>query len=312
MLVIYLKSKNELRAKLYGWCWYKIYWRRVQINMLKAKISIGLKCILTGMIYALVTCVVQVPVANLIFKLLNIKSDTTLEESQLPLLLLSILITGIGLAFFYYFYGHLFESKKRWVRNLKFSAFIYFSNYIPQVFFLDATNGISKLLKGGFPVIQVELFDLIILIITIMLMVQFMPCRCTSNNKDIKDNWLKNIISALVFASSLTIISEVVLPIFGFANMADGLQVANENKLFFYIVMYIGFLIAGILMAFMNNKAEKSGSSNFILAFIILIWCSFDLTMIPLGFGIIATILFIIESIVSAVLQYLTLIKLND
>lgn len=225
------------------------------------------------------------------------------------MLLLSILITGIGLAFFYYFYGHLFESKKRWVRNLKFSTFIYFSNYIPQVFFLDATNGISKLLKGGFLVIQVELFDLIILIITIMLMVQFMPCRCTSNNKDIKNNWLKNIISALVFASSLTIISEVVLPIFGFANMADGLQVANENKLFFYIVMYIGFLIAGILMAFMNNKAEKSGSSNFILAFIILVWCSFDLTMIPLGFGIIATILFIIESIVSAVLQYLTLKK---
>lgn len=32
--------------------------------MLKVKISIGLKCILTGMIYALVTCVVQVPVAN--------------------------------------------------------------------------------------------------------------------------------------------------------------------------------------------------------------------------------------------------------
>ena len=70
----------------------------------------------------------------------------------------------------------------------------------------------------------------------------YMPCRCTSNNKDIKNNWLKNIISALVFASSLTIISEVVLPIFGFVNMADGLQVANENKLF-YLSLKVLFLL---------------------------------------------------------------------
>ena len=42
---------------------------------------------------------------------------------------------------------------------MKFALFIYFSNYMPQVFFLDAGNGWRALINGGFPVIQVELFD---------------------------------------------------------------------------------------------------------------------------------------------------------
>lgn len=114
------------------------------------KASTVFKFILTGIIYAISTCLVQVPFANLLFSILNIKSDSGMEGSQLPWLLLTILIAGIAMAIFYYFYGHLFSGKNKWIKGLKFSIFIYFSNYIPQVFFLDATNGASKLFTGGF------------------------------------------------------------------------------------------------------------------------------------------------------------------
>ena len=275
------------------------------------KISTLSKFLLTGIIYAISTCIVQVPIANLIFSLLKIEPDSGMEESQIPWLLLTILIVGIAMAIFYYFYGHLFPAKNKWIKGLKFSIFIYFSNYIPQVFFLDATNGIKNLLTGGFPVMQVELFDFLILVITVLAMVQFLPC--CYDDADIKpgNEWVKNLIAGLVFAVMIFVLNEIVLPIIGFSNMADGLNVSHNNKLFFYIVMFYGFWLAGFLVAYMNAKTIKAENSGFIWAYISLIWCVFDLTMIPLGYGVIATILFVFVSFISMSMEYLALRRLK-
>jgi len=121
---------------------------------------------------------------------------------------------------------------------------------------------------------------------------------------------VENYNRCLVFALMLIVINEILLPVMGFSNMADGLDVSDDNKLFFYIIMFAGFWTAALLVAYMDFKAEKSGSRRFIGAYISLIWCVFDLTMIPLGYGIISTLLFICASIISLSLEYSVLHKL--
>jgi len=274
------------------------------------KRNLVFKCILTGIIYAISTCIVQVPIANLIYYLLNIESDSEVDGAQLPWLLLTIFAVGTALAVFYYYFGHLFSAESKWIKGIKFSLFIYFSNYIPQVFFLDATEGVQKLLTGGFPVIQVELFDLIILLITVMSMILFMPCRYADSDMKQNIKWWKCLAAGLVFAVTLTVLNEVVLPIIGISNVAENLGVLDENKRFFYSIMFAGFWLSGILMAYMNFKAKQDSDSCFLWAFISLIWCSFDLTMIPLGFGIAATFLFVGVSIASTGIFYLVLRKI--
>lgn len=88
------------------------------------------------------------------------------------------------------------SGKNKWIKGLKFSIFIYFSNYIPQVFFLDTTNGARKLFTGGFQVIQVELFDLIILVMTVLAMVHFLPCRYNDTDILNRNKLWKSIIAA--------------------------------------------------------------------------------------------------------------------
>lgn len=266
---------------------------------MKAKFTIVLKCILTGMIYAFVTCIVQVPIANALFSILDIQSDSTISDEMLPLLLLSIFIVGMGMALFFYLNGHLFMSTKKWKQGMKFAIFVYLSNYIPQVFFLDANKGIGALLTGGFPVVQVELFDLIILIVTVLLMVTYMPCCYKSKETKNRIIWWKCLLCGVVFAGCLVVLQELILPLFGFSNMAFGLNVSAENIPFFYSVMIAGFIMTGVLISCYGYMVNKHTKETFYLEYGILIWCAFDLTMIPLGFGASATIIFIIVSMIA-------------
>lgn len=261
---------------------------------------IFLKCILTGLIYVFVTCIVQVPIANVLFSLLNIQSDASIPEGMLPLLLLSIFIVGVAMALFYYWNGHLFSSTTKWKQGIKFATFVNLSNYIPQVFFLDANKGIKALITGGFPIIQVELFDLIILVVTVLLMVRYMPCRNYIENGTKKIIWWKCFVCGGVFALCLFLLQEFMLPLVGFSNMALGLGVSNENILFFYSVMIAGFIISGFLVSYYTHKInDVRRKKMFIGEYGALIWCAFDLTMIPLGYGILATILFIATSLIA-------------
>ena len=260
------------------------------------KSSIVRKSLITGFIYTLVTCIVQVPVSNLISSVFNLKSDSSISSEQLPFLLLTIFIVGLSIAVFYYFFGHLFKSNKKINTGLKFASFVYFANYIPQVFFLDANKGLNGLLNVGLAVFQVEFYDLLILFVTVLIMVQYMPLK--NPDSDIKKQKFsyKDIVVGIIFATVLIILSEVVLPVFGFKNMADGLNVASENKLFFYVVMSIGFILTGFLVSYYSRLENNK---LFCIIFGILIWGVFDLTMIPLGFGLAATFLFIIISIIA-------------
>lgn len=264
------------------------------------KKTIFFKCILTGLIYAFVTCVVQVPIANVLFSILDIQSDESIPAGMLPILLLSIFIVGMAMALFYYLNGHLFASTSRWKQAIKFSAFIYLSNYIPQVFFLDANKGISTLITGGFSIIQVELFDLIILVVTVLLMARYMPCRYQMENFTPKIIWWKCFVCGGVFAMCLFLLQELILPLVGFSNIALGLGVSSENIIFFYSVMIVGFIVTGFLVSvyvYRINDVQKR--KTLFLEYAALIWCAFDLTMIPLGYGILATILFIITSLIA-------------
>lgn len=264
------------------------------------KAPLFFKFILTGLIYAVITCIVQVPLANLLYSLLGIEPDNGIKDGMVILLILTIFIVGIALAVFYYLCGHLFYSNKKWLQGIKFAAFIYLTNYIPQVFFLDATNGAAALIKGGFPVIQVELFDFVILFITVIIMVCYLPCRYTPVTDTEKSHLVQNLISGILFAGVLIVINELLLPVIGFENMADGLNVAKENRMFFYLVMAAGFFITGASVSFYAIKmAELYGKKAFILLYGILVWSIFDLTMLPLGYGIIPTILFIAASMIS-------------
>ena len=257
------------------------------------------KSLLTGFIYTVMTCIVQVPIANIVFSIFNIEPDSFVGENELLILLLTIFIVGIAMSIFYYLFGYLFKSKNKLLHGLKFAIFIYAANYIPQVFFLDATDGFTKLISGGFPVIQVELFDLIILIATVLIMVCYMPYKNIEiGNK--KKSLIKDIVAGIIFSIVLITVNEFILPLFGFTNMADGLNVSKENMLFFYGVMTIGFILTGYLVSYFSNKQNLINNKNSLcIMFGILIWCVFDLTMIPLGFGLVPTILFIVVSMIS-------------
>ena len=254
------------------------------------------KSLLTGLIYAIVTCIVQVPISSLISSIFNLKMDSSISSEQLPLLLLTIFIVGISIAVFYYLFGYLFKANSKTKQGLKFATFIYLANYIPQVFFLDANNGLSEMLNSGFSIFQVEFYDLLILYITVLFMVKYMPLRDFNSGIEKNKFSYKNIIVGIIFAIVLIMLSEAVLPIFGFESMANGLNVATENKLFFYVVMALGFTLTGSLVSYYSYiKNNKS----FCTLFGILIWSIFDLTMIPLGFGLVATLIFILISMLS-------------
>ena len=270
------------------------------MNTMNKKRTVFLKCILTGLIYAFVTCIVQVPVANVLFSILDIQSDASIPDGMLPILLFSIFIVGVAMTLFYYLNGHLFASTSKWKQGMKFAAFVYLSNYIPQVFFLDANKGISALITGGFPIIQVELFDLIILAVTVLLMVRYMPCRYHREKNTKKIIWWKCLVCGVVFAMCLFLLQEFILPLVGFSNMASGLVVSNENIPFFYSVMITGFIVTGFLVScYVYRINDVRRRKAIFVEYGVLIWCTFDLTMIPLGYGILATILFIITSLIA-------------
>lgn len=65
--------------------------------------------------------------------------------------------------------------------------------------------------------------------------------------------------------------------------------------------MFIGFVIAGASVSYyaLKYKEENDIKKSFVIIYGLLIWCAFDLTMIPLGFGLIPTILFIITSMIA-------------
>ena len=274
------------------------------------KSSIVKKSLLTGLIYTIVTCIVQVPISSLISSIFDLKSDSSISSEQLPFLLLTIFIVGISIAIFYYLFGHLFKANNKIKQGLKFATFIYLANYIPQVFFLDANNGLSGMINSGFTIFQVEFYDLLILYITVLFMVKYMPLKYSSLEiKNSKFSY-KNIIVGIIFTIVLIALSEIILPIFGFESMASGLNVASENKLFFYIVMALGFILTGSLVSYYSRIKNNE---SFCILFGILIWSVFDLTMIPLGFGLVATLIFIIISILSfMVIDFILKIAITD
>lgn len=70
----------------------------------------------------------------------------------------------------------------------------------------------------------------------------------------------------------------------------------------FYSVMFAGFVLAGILVSYcavILKCRNKNVKDVFCLEYGLLIWCAFDLTMLPLGFGIISTLIFMITSAIS-------------
>lgn len=262
--------------------------------------TIFLKSLLTGFIYALITCIVQVHVGSALCWLLGVEPDSSIPSESVPLLLFSLFIVGVVMAFFYYLYGYLFESASKWKQGMKFGIFSALSNYIPQVFFLDATKGIKALITGGFPVIQVELFDLIIIIATSLLMVRYMPYRNTEEKADNKISWWKCLLCGGVFSICVCLFYEIMLPAIGFSSMAEGLNVSGEHILFFYCVLLSGFVLTGFLVSCYAYKiADVRKRLYFFIAYGALIWCTFDLTMIPLGFGVLTTILFMIISLIA-------------
>lgn len=98
---------------------------------MNTKRTIFLKCLLTGLIYAVITCIVQVPVANVLLPILHVPLDTSIPSDAVPMLILSLFFVGVVMAFFYYMYGYLFASASKWKQGMKFSLFVCFSNYIP-------------------------------------------------------------------------------------------------------------------------------------------------------------------------------------
>lgn len=265
-----------------------------------AKKTIFLKCLLTGFIYALLTCIVQVPIGSALCSIFDIPKDPMVTPDMVPPLLFSLFIVGVVMAFFYYLYGYLFADTSKWKQGMKFGMFVFFSNYAPQVFFLDATKGIKALITGGFPVIQIELFDFIILIGTVLLMVSYMPYRANEEKSDNRVSWWKCLVYGGIYALSIFLFYEIILPLFGFENIASGLNVSNDNLAFFYSVMLSGFVLTGALVSYYTHKiADVSKQGRFFIAYGAFIWCTFALTMIPLDFGIFTTILFIIISMIA-------------
>lgn len=267
-----------------------------------AKKTIFLKCLLTGFIYALLTCIVQVPIGSALCSIFDTPKDPMVTPDMVPPLLFSLFIVGAVMAFFYYLYGYLFADTSKWKQGMKFGMFVFLSNYAPQVFFLDATKGIRALITGGFAVIQIELFDFIILIGTVLLMVRYMPYRANEEKSNNKISWWKCFACGGVYALSVFLFYEIILPLFGFENMASGLNVSSDNIIFFYSVLLSGFVLTGILVSYYAHRVTAiSKRGHFIIAYGALIWCTFDLTMIPLGFGMLETVLFIIISMIGFV-----------
>lgn len=270
--------------------------------------------ILTGFVYAVTTCFIQVPIAELLFYLLQMESDSSLSSETVILLLISLFLVGIFMAVFYYRNAHLFIADAKWKQGLKFALFIYFANYIPQVFFLDADQGFYTMLHGGFPIIQVELFDFIILILTVFIMIQYMPYQIKEqvNIKKDQQRLFKCILYGMIFALVLVLIQEFLFPCFGTINMATAMNVLSENIPFFYGIMLTGFLLAGFLVSyyalFIKNKQDRI---RFYCEFAIYIWCAFDLTMIPLGYGVWATVIFIIASLTSFLLSSYVILRMS-
>ena len=267
---------------------------------MKEKKEFILKCILTGLVYAILTCIVQVPIGNVLLLIFGGEPDPMISSDRIPFLLFSLFIVGVIMAFFYYLYGYLFTATSKWKQGMKFGLFVLLSNYIPQVCFLDATKGIEALITGGFSVIQVEVLDFLILIGTSLIMVRYMPYRNHEEKANNKTSWWKCFVCGVVYAACLFLLHEFMLPLLGVGSMASGLDVSNENMFFFYSVMLAGFVLTGVLVSYYAQKIEnvrKRGS--FIIAFGGLIWCAFTITMIPLGFGVLPTILFSIISFIA-------------
>lgn len=267
---------------------------------MNTKRSIFLKCLLTGLIYVVITCIVQVPIGNAVYAIPGAEADPMFPPDVLPFLMLSLFVVGVVLAWFFYLYGDLFASNTKWKQGMKFSLFVCLSNYIPQVFFLDAAKGFRALITGGFPVVQVEVFDCIILVGTALCMVRFMPCRTQAKKANRQIHWWRGSVCGVVFAACLVLLQEVLLPLLGFGSMADGLDVAKENLLFFYGVMLAGFFLTGLIVSICADKlADARKRKRFFLGYGVLVWCFFDLTMIPLGFGVLATVLFVLMSLIA-------------
>lgn len=269
--------------------------------------EIFVKSFFTGILYAYITCIVQVPVAQLLFSFFHMQSDTSLTNEQIPALLLSIFLTGIAMAIFFYRNASIFSVSNKWIQGIQFALFIYLSNYIPQVFFLDACNGFFALVSGGFPMIQVELFDFIILFMTVLIMITYMPMQRSTklSNEKNTGSWWKTLLCGLLFALILTLLQEWMFPFLGIQSIAASLQVQKEHLLFFYSVMFIGFMLAGCLVS--HYAFCLKGKRYFCLEYGVWIWCAFDLTMIPLGFGLTSTLTFMISSMIAFVtIEYLT------
>lgn len=265
---------------------------------MNTKRTIFLKCLLTGLIYAVITCIVQVPVANVLLPILHVPLDTSIPADAVPMLLLSLFFVGAVMALFYYLYEYLFASASKWKNGMTFSLFVCFSNYIPQVFFLDAAKGFNAIITGGFTVIQVEVFDLLILIGTALLMVRYMPYRDREKAAGHPVNWWKCIVCGGVFAASLFFLHELILPLLGFGSMASGLGVAEKDLPFFYSVLLAGFVLAGVLVSYHAYQVSgKREQGRFFMGYGIMIWCTFALTMIPLGFGVATTVVFCLISL---------------
>lgn len=64
--------------------------------------------------------------------------------------------------------------------------------------------------------------------------------------------------------------------------------------------MITGFIVTGFLVScYVYRINDVRRRKAIFVEYGVLIWCTFDLTMIPLGYGILATILFIITSLIA-------------
>lgn len=91
---------------------------------MKEKKNIILKSILTGLVYAIITCIVQVPIGNVLILILGGEPDPMISPDKVPFLLISIFIVGVIMAFFYYLYGYLFTATSKWKQGMKFGLLV--------------------------------------------------------------------------------------------------------------------------------------------------------------------------------------------
>ena len=131
-------------------------------------------------------------------------------------------------------------------------------------------------------------------------MVRYMPYRDREKAACHPVKWWKCIACGGVFAACLFFLHELILPLLGFGSMASGLGVAEKNLPFFYSVLLAGFALTGVLVSYYAHQVNgKREQGRFIIRYGIMIWCVFALTMIPLGFGVSTTVVFIIISLIA-------------